>query len=336
MKLYAQSDTHYLLYIYDIMRNNLLDAKSLEYPDAMRETLKRSEETCLIKYMRPIYDAENGGGNGGWAKIIQRLPEVLSEENISVLRAVHGWRDHIARQEDESPHYVLPKHMLLNLTRIMPITPKDVINQCNPTPVLVKLYANEISKIIENAISSVRGNIFNAPKPHIAEIEKKVDEIQRTFQTRTIKHKIAVQISSVSQLFGNSLQQHKKAKPTILFKQQTYPDQIMKEEEAIKVIKPNVLAFLKSPSHTPQSTSVQKVTPKRKFGFMESEESKVKVKKQKEAPKGFKAFDYENTEVEVVETKKEKFFDPMAEFQDHKSKKVKNNTRRKTKSISYK
>jgi ribonuclease D len=336
MKLYAQSDTHYLLYIYDIMRNQLLDAKNQEYPDAMRETLNRSEETCLIKYLRPIYDAENGSGSGGWAKIIQRLPEVLNEENISVLRAVHGWRDHIARQEDESTHYVLPKHMLLNLTRIMPITPKDVINQCNPTPVLVKLYANELSKIIENAITSVRGNIFKAPKPQAVEIEMKVDEIQKPIQTRTIKHKIVVQITSVSQLFGNSLKNHKKPKPKIIFQQQTYPDQIIKEEEAVKVVKPNVLSFLKSPSQKSESESIPKVTPKRKFGFMDPEENQVSLKKQKETPEGFKAFDYENTEVEVVRGKKEKFFDPMAEFQDHKSKKVKNNTRRKAKSMSYK
>lgn len=119
MLLYARADTHFLLYIYDHLRNALLekssrpsspaDGESENMPrrnpqEAMREVLSRSAETALRLYEREIPDQE-GKGSGGWLVTGRRwlAKGEIDQEVGAVWKALHGWRDRIARSEDESP-----------------------------------------------------------------------------------------------------------------------------------------------------------------------------------------------------------------------------------------
>ena len=56
---YARSDTHFLLYIYDQLRNTLLD-RSEGNQTQVRDVLKRSAETAMKLYQKNIYDEELG------------------------------------------------------------------------------------------------------------------------------------------------------------------------------------------------------------------------------------------------------------------------------------
>jgi exosome complex exonuclease RRP6 len=121
MLKYARADTHFLLYVYDNLRNALLDraasrsaspesrADSPTTADALvREVLSRSAETALRTYSSEPYDAEGGTGSNGWDTLARKwnkpalgmdsAPGVQRE----VFRAVHVWRDRVAREEDES------------------------------------------------------------------------------------------------------------------------------------------------------------------------------------------------------------------------------------------
>jgi len=121
MLKYARADTHFLLYVYDNLRNALLDravlrsaspttsrAGSPTTPDAfVQEVLSRSTETALRAYSLEPYD-EGGTGSNGWDLLARRwnkpalgidgVPSVQRE----VFRALHVWRDRVAREEDES------------------------------------------------------------------------------------------------------------------------------------------------------------------------------------------------------------------------------------------
>jgi hypothetical protein len=44
----------------------------------------------LKQYQKPIYDAEHGEGPGGWVSILRNNMDVLNEENLKVLKAVHN------------------------------------------------------------------------------------------------------------------------------------------------------------------------------------------------------------------------------------------------------
>ena len=140
MLQYARSDTHFLLFIYDNLRNALLDraqsraqsraespASSSSTPAPVpdpsippahvlvREVLARFEETALRVYEKEVYDAEGGSGPGGWDGLARKWNKIalmagstLGEADNAmrvqraVYRAVHAWRDRIAREEDES------------------------------------------------------------------------------------------------------------------------------------------------------------------------------------------------------------------------------------------
>ena len=98
---YARSDTHFLLYIYDNLRNALIDRADGQ-PMLLRTVLEKSESTALQLYEEEIYDYENGFGTGGWDTLAKKWNRPMTGLQMAVFRSVHGWRDKVAREEDES------------------------------------------------------------------------------------------------------------------------------------------------------------------------------------------------------------------------------------------
>lgn len=133
MLLYARADTHFLIYIYDCLRNALIDRSQSRSgsrspssptpvpvqsrPNSLLETvIARSRETSLRIYQKEVYDAACGSGPAGWDTLARKWNKPLlfanNENRIGsvqrvVYRTVHAWRDKVAREEDESTRYVL-------------------------------------------------------------------------------------------------------------------------------------------------------------------------------------------------------------------------------------
>ncbi|KAF2150865.1 exosome complex exonuclease-like protein Rrp6 [Myriangium duriaei CBS 260.36] len=151
---YARSDTHFLLFIYDNMRNELIDRSHLELQDLehdkVHDVLKRSKETALQTYNHPMYDAKRGLGSSGWYKSLSRYTSNLSKEQFSVFRRLHQWRDQVAREQDDSTHYVLPQHHLFTLAKEMPSEKAQLFKIVQPTPQSIKMRIDEVLEIIEN------------------------------------------------------------------------------------------------------------------------------------------------------------------------------------------
>lgn len=122
MLYYARSDTHFLLFIYDNLRNALLhkssrpsspancgtivlDSARPNPQEAMREVLGKSADTALKMYERDSYDIVTGRGSGGWLAAGKKwLPKgEIEQESGWVWRHLHDWRDRVAREMDESP-----------------------------------------------------------------------------------------------------------------------------------------------------------------------------------------------------------------------------------------
>jgi exosome complex exonuclease RRP6 len=108
MFYYARADTHYLLYIYDNMRNELVQKTNPEVPEENRTeiVLQKSKETSLLRYERQVYNMESGKGHGGWYNLLVKTPALFNSEQFAVFRAIHAWRDKIARLDDDSTAYV--------------------------------------------------------------------------------------------------------------------------------------------------------------------------------------------------------------------------------------
>lgn len=151
---YARSDTHFLLYVYDNMRNELIDKSktSQEDGDLIEYVMNRSKEETLQRYERPFYDTQRGSGPMGWYNMLCRTPALFNREQFAVFRAVHQWRDQIAREEDESVHVIMPKHVLYNIAREMPADIPALLGCSHPITKGLKNRKSEILAIIKKAI----------------------------------------------------------------------------------------------------------------------------------------------------------------------------------------
>ncbi|KAJ2441872.1 exosome nuclease subunit [Coemansia sp. RSA 2424] len=181
MMRYARADTHFLLHIFDRMRNDLVErgarlvGEDVATPGAphfgklaggidrvqsalqpMQTVLHRSAQTALTLYVKDSYDAETGAGAGGWASLLRKWRQPLNSQQFAVLRAIHAWRDACAREEDESTRYVLPNHMLFALALRPPSDVPSLLAACHPTPPPVRMHAADLVALIARAQSAAQ------------------------------------------------------------------------------------------------------------------------------------------------------------------------------------
>ncbi|KAF5315383.1 hypothetical protein D9619_007468 [Psilocybe cf. subviscida] len=188
MLKYARSDTHFLLYIYDNLRNALLDRSQSQSraqspsagpstltpapstsstPTASRgllsEVLFRSADTSLRVYAKEMYDINDGTGSGGWDTLAKKWnkgallaggPGVgVGAMQREVYRAVHWWRERVAREEDESTRYVLANHTLFQLAEQPPADMAALLAIFRSSvPPMVKKRARELLTVVKDAV----------------------------------------------------------------------------------------------------------------------------------------------------------------------------------------
>lgn len=139
MLFYARADTHFLLFIF----HSLLQAiqSSGHGLEGLEQVANESNQVASTFYAHPCHDASTGLGPYGWRGLVQKwnkhllyhvpaMPhEYITPRKTSlefhVFRALHDWRDRVARDTDEAPRYVLSHHLLFKLAEERP----DSINK---------------------------------------------------------------------------------------------------------------------------------------------------------------------------------------------------------------
>ncbi|XP_073317360.1 protein RRP6-like 2 [Primulina huaijiensis] len=118
MIAYAREDTHYLLYIYDVLRQKLLmsAAESENSGPPLTEVYKRSYDICCQLYEKELLTDDS------YLYIYGLQDAELNTKQLAVVSGLYEWRDVVARAEDESTGYVLPNRTLLELAKQMPVT----------------------------------------------------------------------------------------------------------------------------------------------------------------------------------------------------------------------
>ncbi|ORY07321.1 hypothetical protein K493DRAFT_310245 [Basidiobolus meristosporus CBS 931.73] len=159
MMKYARTDTHYLLYIYDRMRNELIDKSNPTTLNLLHATLDRSKETALRTYEKEVHNPETGEGPGGWKNLYSKWNRAMDYRQFAVFKALHAWRDQTARDEDESTRYVLPNHMLFALSERMPTDAPGVLGCCNPIPPIIRLFASDLGLLISRTKATAEGEM---------------------------------------------------------------------------------------------------------------------------------------------------------------------------------
>ncbi|XP_045115632.1 exosome component 10-like isoform X1 [Portunus trituberculatus] len=141
---YARQDSHYLLYIYDLMRNELIE-KGNQLNNLITAVYQRSVDLCLKIYKKPWV------GSDSHMNLYRHSRKTFNSRQMFALREVFLWRDKVAREQDESPEYVLPKHMLLQIAEVLPKEMQGILACCNPIPPLVKTELLTLHTIIREA-----------------------------------------------------------------------------------------------------------------------------------------------------------------------------------------
>ncbi|KRY10330.1 Exosome component 10 [Trichinella patagoniensis] len=144
MLAYARSDSHYLLYCWDVLRNQLLN-RGNEYNDLMMIVLKRSSDTCLQVYKKKFPNEFE------LKKLESKFPFNLDNRQKYALRMLYYWRDGVARITDESVYYIMRNDTLRNLAAKLPRDMQLLENACKPITGALMPHLHEIQKIICDA-----------------------------------------------------------------------------------------------------------------------------------------------------------------------------------------
>ena len=146
MKYYAREDTHYLLYIFDRMRNDIL--KYSTQISHLHNVFRKSRDLCLQTYSTSPYDPDS------WRSLSLKFKTPFNKVQLTVFKDLHKWRDHIARDEDESIGYVMANRVLYKLSSTLPDTADKVLLCCNPVPPYIRQYATDIALMIGKTVKN--------------------------------------------------------------------------------------------------------------------------------------------------------------------------------------
>ena len=225
---YARSDTHYLLYIYDHLRNQLLD-NSTPGNDLVDFVLKKSKEEALQRYEKPSYSDKTGKGAGGWFDLVSRSAVLFNKEQFAVFRAVHKWRDETARAEDEGVQSVLSKAAMFKIANAMPLDPSSLLKLATPVSPGLRTRASGLIAIIKEAKQSAATDgldmldVLKASKPDKpvtnTTFEGKPDE-QELDSVSSAKAEVAR--ATVSQFWGSTVLHGGASTPTPYFPEASF------------------------------------------------------------------------------------------------------------------
>jgi exosome complex exonuclease RRP6 len=153
MFYYARSDTHYLLYIYDMLRNELAELSGQYHPNGkpIDRVLAKSREVALQRYEYPLCDLETGAGSRGWFNTLVKAPTLYNGEQFAVYKAVHKWRDDLARREDESPYFFMTQQVLSDIARIIPTDKKALWSLLDSQARGLKAHLDSLFDVIQEA-----------------------------------------------------------------------------------------------------------------------------------------------------------------------------------------
>ena len=148
---YARSDTHFLLYIYDNLKKELI-SKSFENSDSgififYKLCLKQSSEICLQSYQKPKVKDE---AYYHYIQINGNKPKM----ELGIIKETYIFRDYLGRLLDRDPKEILKKGMIYKLSKNNEFTIDKLLTIINyDTPFL--RYMNEYIEVINEKIKKI-------------------------------------------------------------------------------------------------------------------------------------------------------------------------------------
>eukprot|EP00095_Tigriopus_kingsejongensis_P003605 snap_masked-scaffold1570_size35393-processed-gene-0.9 protein:Tk03605 transcript:snap_masked-scaffold1570_size35393-processed-gene-0.9-mRNA-1 annotation:"exosome component 10" len=144
MLSYARTDTRYLIYIYRMMKNELLD-KGNDQQNLLRATLQDGASLGQKRFRKPFINEQSH------LDFLLKSRSLFNSRQIHALASIFQWRNKTARAEDESEAYILPNHMLLKICEELPREMQGILACCSPIPPLVKQNLQQLHMMVLQA-----------------------------------------------------------------------------------------------------------------------------------------------------------------------------------------
>ena len=157
---YARCDTHYLLYIYDCLRGELVEkavASELDDPfEHLKAVHSNSNAICLRTYEKPILK------DHVYQLLLIEYRRKLSKEQFRVFKLLYKWRDYVARLYDESVDFILPMRDLVAIAEDMPTSCKELYEGQRFTNVAVQLKETLDDLVLEELCRLIQSKLIKA------------------------------------------------------------------------------------------------------------------------------------------------------------------------------
>ncbi|KAK5959653.1 exosome nuclease subunit RRP6 PWA37_003016 [Arxiozyma heterogenica] len=177
---YARADTHFLLNIFDQLRNELIKQNKLaSVLKESREVAKRRFEYSKYRpkiniptVYSPIEKIDP------WRTLMYQYNVPLEKEQL--VKELYIWRDTMARRDDESPRYIMPNQLLISLVAYTPIDAAGVVSVNTFITDTVRSNSKQIANMIKNYLTSVKSNNNNSSITSMNNISIVPDQVTKT------------------------------------------------------------------------------------------------------------------------------------------------------------
>lgn len=162
MIAYARSDTHFLLNIYDQLKNKLIDAGA----DRLQEVLYESRQVAKRRFEYTKFRPLSTSGGKVSCPIMANNPKepfssLMLQYNVPyykkpLIEVLYNWRDTFAKRDDESVRYVMSNQLLVSLSSLsQPVDIQKVLGISNYISDYVRQNAKDLANLIENTLKNM-------------------------------------------------------------------------------------------------------------------------------------------------------------------------------------
>lgn len=149
---YAKEDTHYLLYVYDRVRQELWKKQGRP---GLEHVFNASKQLCLARYEKPRFNPlgyRDLFQEGVASRSIPKL-EDLTPLQESALAALWEWRDRMARAQDESSAALMSNAEVLRVGVHLPRNAVQLEQLCGPLSAFTRQSTSTLLEIVADATS---------------------------------------------------------------------------------------------------------------------------------------------------------------------------------------
>lgn len=151
MLSYARSDTHFLLYVYDQLRNQLLSSGNQK----MKEVLHESRQVAKRRFEFTKYRPYLVSGSKVSCPVMapnakEPYSTIMNQFNLPnhtrpIVEALYFWREAKAKECDELVRYIMPNQLLVNFSLLALPVDKDMILR---NPYITDLVRNSVDELV--------------------------------------------------------------------------------------------------------------------------------------------------------------------------------------------